>query len=302
MEINRENMKTLFTGFSNAYNTGIGLVPPMYERIAMTIPSSSRENLYAWLRDIPAMREWLGDRIINNLSLESYRIENKSFESTVSVKCSVIEDDQYGVYDTLFTLLGENTARHPNDLTFGLLNEGYTAPCYDGKNFFDTDHPVLDEKGKEQSISNFMGGTETAWYLACTSRSIKPLIFQKRQPAELVELSSPSSHNVFMKGEFIYGVDARYNVGFGLWQLMIASKQPLTGENYAAARAALQGMTKDHGGTMALTADLLVVPQTLEAEGRRILNAELVGVGGTTETNIWKGSAELLVCPWLKES
>ena len=300
MQISQENLDTLFTSYSDAFNKGIGLVPPVFERLAMTIPSMSGENIYGWLKDVPGMREWMGDRVMNSPIVDGYRIQNKKFESTIAVKGDDIEDDQYGIYEPLFTMLGENAARHPNDLAFEVLSEGFTTPCFDGKKFFDTEHPVLDKHGKEQSVSNFMGGTDTAWYLACTTRTIKPLIFQTRKRAELVRITSPKSHKVFMTGDFLYGVDARYNVGFGLWKTIIASKQPLTKESYEAARMALTTMPKDYGKLLALTADLLIVPPSLESAARRLMCSTLVGVDGVTEGNIWKGASEVLVSPWLK--
>ena len=280
---------------------GLDTVPPMHERITVGIPSTSKENLYGWLKDIPGMREWLGERVVNTMSIDGYRIRNRNFESTVGVKRDDIEDDNYGVYEAIFRHMGENTGRHANELVFDLLKNGFNSPCYDGQYFFDVDHPVLDEKGHEQSVSNFMGGSGTPWYLACTTRVIKPLIFQKRREPTLVRLDAENGHHVFMRGEYLYGVDARYNAGYGLWQLIIASRQPLTVENFEAARAALLGMTKDYGGKLALTADLLLVPAPLEGAARRILNAEFIGINSTTESNVWKDSAEVLVCPWLKE-
>jgi phage major head subunit gpT-like protein len=299
MDITRANLNILTTSFSTAFSNGLGLVPPMYQRVAMTIPSATKENSYAWLKDIPGMREWLGDRVVNQLAIDGYRLANRSFEMTVGVKRDDIEDDQYGVYAPMFRFMGENAARHPNELAFELLNKGFETPCYDGQYFFDTDHPVLDESGAEKSVSNFMGGTGQTWYLACTGRSVKPLIFQTRKPAVFTRLDKQEDENVFMRGEYLYGVNARYNVGFGLWQLMVASKQALTPENFEAARAALLGMTRDYGGKLALTADLLLVPPALEGAARRIVNAEIIGRDGVTETNIWKGASEVLACPWL---
>ncbi len=300
MDITRANLNILTTSFSAAFSAGLGTVPPMFGRIAMTVPSSTSENVYAWLKDIPGMREWLGDRVVNSLAIDGYRIRNKKFESTIGVKRDDIDDDQYGVYAPMFQIMGENTARHPNELAFGLLNSGFSQKCYDGQNFFDTDHPVLDKDGKEQSASNFLGGTEPAWYLACTSRAVKPLIFQTRKPAKFTSMDAPTDEHVFMRDEYRYGVDARYNVGFGLWQLMVASKQPLTADNYEKARAALTGMVKDYGGKLALTADLLLVPTGMEGAARRLINAELLGRDGVTEANVWKGSTEVLACPWLE--
>ncbi|WP_417050343.1 Mu-like prophage major head subunit gpT family protein [Dysosmobacter welbionis] len=44
----------------------------------------------------------------------------------------------------------------------------------------------------------------------------------RRRP-QLVTKDSPSDDNVFFNKEFIYGVDARYNAGYGLWQLAFGS-------------------------------------------------------------------------------
>jgi phage major head subunit gpT-like protein len=80
---------------------------------------------------------------------------------------------------------------------------------------------------------------------------------------------------------------------------MVCSRKPLTPDNYAEARAALLDMTRDYGGKLALTADLLMVPSALEGTANRILNAELVGKDGVTETNVWKGTCKPFPCPWL---
>lgn len=55
-------------------------------------------------------------------------------------------------------------------------------------------------------------------------------------------------------------------------------------------------MTGDHGNPLGLMPNLLVVGASNESAGRKILNSEYASGG---ETNEWKGTAELLVCPWL---
>lgn len=62
-----------------------------------------------------------------------------------------------------------------------------------------------------------------AWFLLCTSKMIKPFIFQNRRKATLVAKTDPADDNVFFDNEYIYGVDARCNAGFGLWQLAFGS-------------------------------------------------------------------------------
>ncbi len=61
------------------------------------------------------------------------------------------------------------------------------------------------------------------WFLLCTKRIIKPVIFQSRIPIEFAALEG-NSENGFMRDQYVYGVRARYNVGFGLWQLAYGSQ------------------------------------------------------------------------------
>ena len=300
MIINNTNIGLLTTGFNAAFSTGLGSVPPLYQNIAMQVKSSTASNTYAWLGDIPGMREWLGDRVINSLGLHGYTITNKAFEATVGVKRHDIEDDQFGVYTPVFNALGEAAARHPNELTFNLLKKGTTTACYDGQNFFDHDHPVLDEHGKERSASNIFGaGSGPAWYLMCLTRTIKPLIFQDRATAKFTYLNTDTAENVFMRNEYLYGADMRCNVGFGLWQLAVMSKEPLTSETYEAARAMLTGMTGDYGKSLAITGDTLLVPTALEGAALRVTEAELTALGGVAVSNVWAKTAKTLASPWL---
>lgn len=56
----------------------------------------------------------------------------------------------------------------------------------------------------------------TAWYLACTTKGIKPFIWQERKAPKFVALDKEDDENVFMRRKFIYGVDARGAAGVTL--------------------------------------------------------------------------------------
>ncbi len=61
------------------------------------------------------------------------------------------------------------------------------------------------------------------WFLLCTRRIVRPVIFQSRIPVEFAALEG-NSENGFMRDQYVYGVRARYNVGYGLWQLAYGSQ------------------------------------------------------------------------------
>jgi len=261
----------------------------------LDVPSITSQETYPWLGSTTSFREWLGDRVIQNLKVHDYTIKNRTFENTVGVPRESIEDDSYGVFNPMMSQLGQDAANHPALLVYDMLAGGFSRICYDGQFFFDTDHPVTNAAGAEVSVSNFQGGAGTAWYLLDTSRVMKPLILQRRKNYNFVALDQERDENVFMRKEFVYGTDARLNVGYGLWQLAYASRQELTAESFNSAFAAMQSMTGDKGKKLGIKPTLLVVPPTLRSQALHILNAEQIN--GTT--NINRNAVDVLVTPWL---
>lgn len=296
MLINSTSLQLLRVGFNTEFQDAFDAVPKMKDRVAKTVKSSTASNTYGWLKGLTGLREWLGSRQIDNLSEASYQIVNKHFEKTISVNRNAIEDDNLGMYSDGFTMMGDGAARLPEELVWGLLKAGFSTNCWDGQYFFDVDHPVLLADGSTSSYANTDGGSGTPWFLMCTNRPLKPILYQERKAPVFTARDKVDDDNVFDRNEFVYGVDMRCNVGYGLPQLAWGSKQTLNGANYAAGRAALMGMKADGGAPLGLVPNLLVVPPALESAGRQILNSEY-GTGGVT--NEWKGTAELLVVPWL---
>jgi phage major head subunit gpT-like protein len=296
MIINTGALRTLYTGFSTAFQGGLGQAAPQYMRVAMTVPSTTGQNEYGWLGQFPRIREWIGERVINTLQAYNYVVRNKPWEMTVSVLRDDLEDDNVGIYTPMFTEMGRATAAFPDELLWPLLNNGFSSLCYDGQFFFDSDHPVLDANGVPQNVSNTGGGGGTPWFLLDMSRVMKPLIYQTRRSFEMVRMDAATDEVVFNRKEYRYGVEGRANAGYGFWQLAYGSRQTLDATAYAAARAAMMGMKGDYGRPLGIMPNLLVVPPALEAAGRAIIEAERNAAGAT---NVWRNTAELLVVPWL---
>jgi transposase len=189
-----------------------------------------------------------------------------------------------------------NAKRHPEELIFGLLKTGFSTATLNGQSFFDTDHPVADAEGTVTSVANTDGGSGAPWFLLDTSRAIRPLIWQTRQPYEFVAMTQSNDEHVFNNDEYVFGMRARANAGFGLWQLAWGSQQTLNAANYAAARAAMMGFKADGGKVLGIKPTVLVVPPTLEEAARNIVNS---ATGASGATNPWANTAELIVSPYL---
>lgn len=196
----------------------------------------------------------------------------------------------------MFSMLGEAAGSYPEQLVWDLLKNGFASECWDGQNFFDTDHPITAEDGGTTTFSNTGGGSGTPWFLLCTNRAVKPIILQERKPITFTYKDRPEDDNVFFNNTFVYGADWRGNVGYGIPQMAYGSKQTLNAAGYKAAYGAIEGMKGDGGRPLGLKPNLLVVPPTLREQGLELLNAERDASGAT---NVWRGTAELLVVPWL---
>jgi len=292
MIVNQANLAGIYKSFSTIFNQAFDLAPSQADLVAMQVPSSGRSVDYKWLGDFPVMREWLGDRVIKDLSAFHYEITNKDYEATVEVDRNDVQDDQIGVYTPMIQDLAQAAKQHPDSLVWALLAAGFVTLCYDGQNFFDDDHPVGAGSG-----SNLGGGSSTPWYLMDLSRPIKPIILQMRQAPQFVAMDRPDDENVFMRKKFRYGVDDRKNVGYGLWQIAYGSKRAIDTTYYPAARAAMMAQTREDGVTpLGIKPTHLIVGSSGEAAGKAMVEAQFNAAGGS---NVWYNSAKLVVVPWL---
>lgn len=290
--INQANLNAAYSGFKTVFQQAYDATASAFERLAVVVPSSTRQEEYRWLGQFPGLREWMGDRVIKDLSVEGFLIKNRDFEASVSVDRNDIEDDSIALYSPLFQQMGESARQHPDELIFDLLVNGFASQCFDGQYFFDTDHPngdqpiwsnksanvlsavnyesaraqmmsLINEEGKPLRVKPDMlivspqleptaldilradktanGATNiwkdsadilvvpelssnpTYWFLADTGRAAKPFIFQTRKAPEFIALDNLNDENVFMRKEYVYGVDYRGNAGYGLPHLILGS-------------------------------------------------------------------------------
>jgi len=295
--ITSEILSAAFKGFKTLYTDAYNKAPVYYDKIAMTVPSSGRDETYGWLGQFPQLREWLdGDRVVKELGEHGFTIANRKFESTIEVARDDFDDDKLGIFKPQMTEMGHRARQHPDELIFELLPTGFTSLCYDGQNFFDADHPTPDKDGTLVTVSNMQAGTGPTWYLFDTTRTIKPIIWQERAKYEFTQVTDKNDLGVFMSDKYYYGIRARVNAGFGLWQLVYASKAPLTAANYQAARTAMMQLRGDQGRMLGINPSTLVAPAALEGDARRLMNSEFIESG---VSNAWKGTADLIVTPYL---
>lgn len=301
MIITPASLNALMTGFNKAFEEGKTQATSQYIKIATVIPSTSKSNTYGWLGKWPSFREWIGDRVINDMTASAYTVVNKPFESSVGVDRDDIEDDNIGIYSPMMKEMGRSSEVFPDELLFPMLDAGTASLCYDGQYFFDTDHPVYakhDGTGAVTSVSNYDdngGAPQTKWYLLDTTRALKPLIYQNRKAMQFTAMTKLDDEAVFTSKQFRYGVDCRANGGYGFWQMAYCSTKPLTAENVWAAIEAMRGFKADGGKPLGIKPNMLVVRGTQQ---QAALEAMKQNIGGG-ETNTLSGQLEVLVADYL---
>ncbi|MDB1109715.1 Mu-like prophage major head subunit gpT family protein [Pseudomonas extremaustralis] len=296
MDLNSANLQALFKGYKTNFQAGfasLGDNGALYEQFCTVVPSTNAAEVYPFLKSLPRMREWIGDRVIHSLEGGDFSIKNRKFELTEGVSRDAIEDDSYGLYAPVYQEFGRSSREHPNELAVEVLANN--PKCYDGSRLFGN-HGVINDKGREAAVSNDIGGNGPAWYVMDLTRVIKPVVFQNRRDYDFKALTDLNSQQVFMTDKFLFGVDARVNAGPGLWQLIVRCQEPFNAETYEAARARLQELKGDHGRQLALRHSHTMVPSGMEGAALRVLNNAQAANGATNE---WAGTSKLIHNSWL---
>ena len=257
MIITPQSLRGIYIGFNTIFNKALEEAKPLYTEVATVTPSATDSETYAWLNDIPSMREWVGEREVQNISASGYTIKNKPFESTFGINREEFDDDRLGIYSPIIQEYAQNAVNYIDDLVFGLLKRGFINLCFDGKPFFSDSHEIGGKKvsnmshaklsleayiaarASMMSLTNSKGralalvpdklvvpqlaGNDSSWFLLCTSRPVKPLIYQERKKPKFVSKTQETDDNVFFGRQFIYGVDARGNAGYSFWQMAYGS-------------------------------------------------------------------------------
>lgn len=288
-------LEALQATMSAAFTRGLSAAKPQWSMVATRVPSTGAANYYGWLKDLPGIKEWVGARQLASLGKHGYSIENKPFESSIEISRDEVDDDQIGHYSVIAQNYGDQVAYFPDTLAYPLLAAGFTTLCYDGQNYFDTDHPL--ETTPATTFSNVVGDplTDTGepWFLIDDTKVLKPVIYQDRRPFVFKNMN-PNEEYTWFNNMYAAGVDGRCNVGFSFPQLAIGSKAALTDANYEEAKKLLMKMKKADGTPIGTRATKLVVGPDNEAAAKKLIARMLIEGG---DSNIYYNDVEIVVSP-----
>lgn len=136
MQINNTNLALLYRGFQVNFAQGLQGAAPTSDPLTLEIPSTHKIEEYDWLGAFPGMRELTGEAVFANLSATGWTITNKKWAMFVNVDEQDIENDNFGLYAPLMSNMGLSAGQHKDELSYGLLMNGFTNLCYTGGAFF----------------------------------------------------------------------------------------------------------------------------------------------------------------------
>lgn len=156
IDLTPPNLRSIQRGFRADFQAGFDKeVATWYQMLATTVPSTSSENVYAWLNQLPRFREWVGARILHDLAASEYTLKNKPYEDSFKVPMDAIEDDTYGVYRPIASEIGRQAKRWPDDVVADAILNGTTRLCFDGQAFFSASHPIDPADPASATYSNY---------------------------------------------------------------------------------------------------------------------------------------------------
>lgn len=182
---------TVSTRFAQVFNQADAEV--VYRRLVTELPVAGRRLEFPYGILTGRMREWIGDRVVNQIQTGYWSQVVRDYEYTLGIKRKDIDDDLIGLYRPVIDQIGQVAAREPDQLMADVLIAGESAsqPCYDGKALFAADHPVNPAETGGTTFSNLR-----------TSRALTPANFEYGQ-MEMRRLTGPDGRVLGMRGRIL---------------------------------------------------------------------------------------------------
>ncbi len=124
------------------------------DRYTMKVDSNQAIETYAWLGQVPAMREWVGGRMAKGLREQTFQVTNKDYEATLEVLTKELRRNAGGQLQIRIAELARRTLAHPAKLMTTLIEAGASTACYDGSNFFADAHSEGDSGSQDNSLTS----------------------------------------------------------------------------------------------------------------------------------------------------
>lgn len=133
----REDWKTVTL---KAFETG---APSVADLICEAQTSSAAVNVYDLVIQLPVMRRFRDQVVIQPTARAQHRIENDELEATIAVSQAAIERGEVAQFNNRFEMLGVAARRRADRFLAALMIDAFTVNDYTGTPFFSDGKPHL---------------------------------------------------------------------------------------------------------------------------------------------------------------
>jgi phage major head subunit gpT-like protein len=165
-----------FQALEGADQAGISL-------LATTIPIAGNIARFPFAGDVPMMTRWTDERAYDAFDTYNYAVELADpWEETVAIKRTAMRDDMTGQLRQRARDLGTVAISNRLKQLILALENGSNKPCYDGKTFFASDHPIRDLDGDTDTAANIDNQNMDADAIAATIEAMRSYTSDQGHP------------------------------------------------------------------------------------------------------------------------
>lgn len=133
--------------------------------------SDQASETYAFLGQVPKMREWVGGRNKKGLAGSELTIRNIHYEATLGIAIRDLRRDKTKQLQSRISEFAQEGDAHWGDLLASLIVNGTSSVCYDGSYFFDTTHSEGNSGTQSNDITVDISALPAAVHGAATAPS-----------------------------------------------------------------------------------------------------------------------------------
>lgn len=162
--LDRGKLEAAYVTYSTIFDMALAKAPAIYPQLATVLPNAGPVNQFNWLGDMPTMRKWLGNRVINRLRAEKHVLTTDWYANGIEVDFDDVNEDKLGLVEPRIADLASMGPAKMDALTVDMYNFGFAGSLgltYDGQYLFDTDH-TADGAGSGAQQSNLLVGALTS--------------------------------------------------------------------------------------------------------------------------------------------
>jgi phage major head subunit gpT-like protein len=296
MDITREQAEEFFQVLMTDFSEKLASGATHYEPFTTTIDVNGAHSVHRWVDALTGLREWIGDRVINDISTSGFEVLSKLWEHTFGVDEYDIRDDNSGLYKPIVGLQVAAALRHKDRLAANLLTNN-TALGYDGVTLFSNAHPTEGQAAQDNLLT--AGGGLGAWYVFDSKQPLKMVLLQQTDALEQQAITDPKSETVFLTHKYLWGVRARYGIAPGFWQGCIRSDAAITEGTVDTAVTAVQEFYDLNGDPLGVMPDTLMCGPKNRLVAEKALKDSLIATGGTNTAQRTGLIQNIIVNPYL---